>query len=147
MAYFGRFPYVFERYGLTDRALARQPVGERGRPGHERGLLRRDMIDRRVHFFIRGKAEDYTGALDEAVLGELLASIVRYDRALMDSIQGRPAVRFVDYPVYLDSLVQHATQMTPAERRNAWAFADGYYFQHNIDPVRYERTRQALFSE
>ena len=143
-AYFARFPYVFDRYGLTDREFARRPLQTRGRPGHERDILRRDLIARRVHLFFRGDAKDRTGAIDEAVFGDLFTSVVFYDRALMDALRGRPGVEFVDYPSYLDSMVRTADSMSRDERDRAWAFARGYYFDHNADPERYARARAAL---
>lgn len=144
LAYFARFPYAFERYGLTDREFARRPIHERGRPGHERQVLRKDLLDRRVHFFFRGEAEDRTGAIDEAIFGGLLASVVFYDSALMNSLRGRPQVEFVDFPAYLDSLIPHAHEMAPEARRRAWVFSEGYYFAHNADPVREARVAKAL---
>jgi hypothetical protein len=143
-AYFARFPYVFDRYGLTDRDFARRPLPSRGRPGHEREILRRDLIDRRVHFMFRGSAAERSGEVDEAVFGNLLASVVFYDRVLMDSLRGRPGVDCVDYPAYLDSIVNSAGTMTAESRRRAWTFARGYYFEHNTDPERFARARAAL---
>lgn len=144
LAYFARFPYVFEKYGLTDREFARQKVQKRGRPGHERAMSRHDLIAHRVHLFFPGGVEDRSGAIDEAVFGDLLASVVFYDRALMDSLRGRPRVEFVDYPAYLDSIVGRADEMAPESRRRAWVFAEGYYFPHNADPERRSRVRAAL---
>jgi hypothetical protein len=34
--------------------------------------------------------------------------------------------------------------MSPDERDRAWAFARGFYLDHNADPERYARARAAL---
>ncbi len=77
-------------------------------------------------------------------MGSLLASVVFYDRSLMDALRDRPGVAFVDYPAYLDSIVLQAPAMSFEARRSAWAFARGYYFDHNSDPERYRRAATAL---
>jgi hypothetical protein len=145
-AYYAGFPYVFERYGLTDREFARRSIGLRGRPGHEREISRRDLVARRVHLIFRGRAADAAGDPNEMIVGDLVASIVFYDRALMDALAGRPGVEFIDYPQFLDNLVARAATLTPEARRKAWITAHEYYFMHNDDPEREARVRAALIA-
>ena len=37
-AYYSGLPYLVEMSGLTQYSLAKQPLGERGQPGHEKGV-------------------------------------------------------------------------------------------------------------
>jgi hypothetical protein len=142
--YFADFPYVLEKYGLTDRELAHRKLEQRGRPGHEKAATDEDLIARRIHFVFRGSATKQSNDVFDVVFGDLLASVVVYDRAVMDSLRDRPGVRFVDYPAYVDEFIRKAGKSTPADRQRAWEFFERYYFAHNDDPEREARARAAL---
>ena len=144
LAYFGRLPYVLERYGLTDRELARRRLGGRGRPGHERVASGADMLARRVHFRFHAATDSIKPALDEVQLGELHLQLIVYERAVMDQLRGRPGVVFVDYPEQLDRILTQAHALDPQTRRQIWEFFKSRYFDFNEDPERLARATAAF---
>jgi arabinofuranosyltransferase len=144
LAYFAHFPYVVERYGLTDREIARRPVGNRGRPGHEKVVLEADLRARHVNFAFRAETDSTPGALNEIQLGDMRAITVIYDNAVMQRLATRPGVHFVDIPKYLDSRLPVLEMMTPDGRAVLWTVATQSYFPFNSDPVRLAQARAAF---
>jgi len=101
MAYFGNLLYALEPHGLTDRELARKPITERGRPGHERTASLEDLLLRRVQFRMRYGFTVGLQMENQIRFDDLYGEIVYYDRDIMQQLQGRPGINFLDYPEFL----------------------------------------------
>jgi hypothetical protein len=144
LAYFGRFPVALEMHGLTDRTIARLPLGDRGRPGHERRPPLEYLLERRVRFLILQPGSEPRRPYARIRFGELVGEIVTYDRALMEHVRRCADVEFVEFPAYLDDYLQRAQAMPPgALARDLEAFRV-YYFDHNPDPERLARLEALL---
>lgn len=141
VAYFGRLPYAVEGTGLTDASIARQPIAERGRPGHERGVTDDYLHEHRVPLVLLW-SEHRAAALspvERLRCEDVWLRMVYYDRTLMERLAERPGVSFVDFPAYLDRYLDAADEY-PAERlRRDFAVFDRFYFRHNDDPARRSR--------
>jgi hypothetical protein len=144
LAYFARLSYVVEKYGLTDRAIARKPVEERGRPGHEKVALESDLIDRHVNFRFRAATDSLPGALNEVQFGEMRALNVVYDPDLMAKLKGRPGFRAIDYREYFDMLMTHGDEMSEEEVRKVWVFYRDHYFVYDKDVDRLSRIARLI---
>src|SRR5206468_2569837 len=144
LAYWGRLPTAIEVNGLTDRFIARQPLANRGRPGHERRPPMEYLVRRGVHFLVHMPGSEIRRDYAAIHFGELLGEIVTYDRALMERIKRCRDVEFVDFPRFLDAYIEHAAALTADEvQRDAQAFRD-YYFDRNPDPARQARLQELV---
>ena len=127
--------------GLTDRWIARQPLKERTRVGHEKLASRDYLLDVR-----RTQLAFFPGAskvlkLDEAIpaveieMGRVHGRVLTWDPALMDSLRRRGAV-FQDFPAELDRLLSEPNLVliwggpTVADKLRR------FYFGHVHDPGR-----------
>jgi hypothetical protein len=135
---------VLEHYGLTDRAIARRPVGFRARPGHEKIATEEDMLARRVHFYFSASTDSAPGALNEAYFHDLRCLVIAYERAVIDSLRGRPGVRIQNVPLRIDSFEASLHLLRPSEMQELWTWARKSYFDFNDDPERYANTREAF---
>jgi hypothetical protein len=146
MAYFGNLRYALEPHGLTDRVLARKPITERGRPGHERTASLEDLLLRSVHFRMRyGLTVGLT--LEKQIrFEELYGEIVFYDRALMEQMRDRSGIIFVDYPELLRATIQDL-QGSDGQLVEDYRQAHLFYFPHNDDASLLAEYRNALLQK
>ncbi len=134
------FRYALEgTTGLTDPHLARMSLAQRGQIGHEKSIYADPAyaLQRRVHFLL----ERAPGIVDlepfrAAVLFGREVTLVRYDRALMARLQGRPDVAFIDFEEYLDRYLADLPQKDPARVRADYASFQLYYFAEAGDAAR-----------
>jgi arabinofuranosyltransferase len=97
---------ILDYHGLTDRAVAHQPLTVRGRPGHERGAtlayLRDRGADLAIFPFYPHKLAERASAVTIEGIPFYLA---RYDPALLAALAGDPAVVVPDLPALVKELL------------------------------------------
>jgi hypothetical protein len=135
--------------GLTDRAIARQPLAQRTRIGHEK-LASVDYLlgERNAHLAFFRNARSVL-RLDEEIplvdidLGGVRGWVLTWDAALMDSLRERGAV-IQDFPTELDGLLAAAS---PEHAMLDWFRYDKlhrFYFRSVDDPEREALLRRRL---
>lgn len=138
VAYYGR-GYVLDRRGLTDAHVARLPLKERGRPGHEKLATMKYVRSRGVHFidsevgpkWLPGEAKLRFPGVKRHY------SIVTYDQKLMRSLkQLVPGVRFTSATSAIDRYIKNLRKHSPEEVVQHLKWLRGYYFDQNRDPRR-----------
>jgi len=134
--------------GLTDTAIAHQPLQTRGRPGHEKPASAQYLLKRRVNFLYRPPVES-THPFDRlrvARLGGLETLMLTYDQDLMETLSQSAMISFTDFPRYLDSVMADSATLSTGKAGELLAFSRPFYFDHNEDPERL-RQLQALAGE
>jgi len=129
--------------GLTDRFLARQPVGERSDVGHEKGIFRSwpttdyALQTQRVHLFL------FDWPAQIALFPFLRLSIdgdrytvVRWDPAVMQKLLGRPGVAGTDLPAWIDEYAKAIDGQDRAAVALLLQALDLVYFRWNEDSLR-----------
>ncbi len=171
LAFFGKFPVVIERNGLTDEFIAHYPMPERGRVGHERASLVPEH-----YFFRRGvnfafSLEPGPHAVSSDVLGEqrrvwfkwvgiedhplyekikgtdkewIKASLVTYRKELMAELQARGGVRFSNFEAYLDAYIAGLGEKSKQQVAADLTVFTDYYFKHNEDAQRWQTLKDHL---
>jgi hypothetical protein len=132
IAYFGNLHYALEPHGLTDRQLARKPLTERGRPGHERTATLEDLLLRHVHFRLRYGFMVGLSMQEQIRFADLYGQIVYYDNNVMRQLRGRPGVNFLEYPEHLRGSLG-ALEGSPQKLAEEYRQAQLFYFMHNDD--------------
>ncbi|MGH9888397.1 MAG: hypothetical protein ACREBE_22875, partial [bacterium] len=80
--------------GLTDAAIARQPLGERGRVGHEKHAQLPYLLARHTDFVLTRDYANTTLGLDAALpnvpieLGKIQGRVITWDPAIMGALAG-----------------------------------------------------------
>jgi hypothetical protein len=143
-AYYGQMPVAIEAYGLTDRTIARTPLPQRGRPGHERRPPLDYLLQRRTNFLIHLPGARPQRDFAAIHFGDLTGEIIVYDRELMVKAANCPDLRFIEFPTYFDGWVGGAADLDPETRQRDAATFRQYYFDHNEDPGRLARLEAAL---
>ncbi|MEW6249305.1 MAG: hypothetical protein AB1716_01560 [Planctomycetota bacterium] len=150
VAYRSRVPVAIEAHaGLTDREIARQPLTERGRVGHEKSANIEYLLRRRVHFVFHAAAPDLVNGMRTAVpawliqLGDEKGYVVHWDPPLMAEL-GRRGALFNDAPAELDRLMQRLDGNPNAPAVELYARFRAFYFDHVSDPVRYAAFRSRV---
>ena len=146
LAYYGRFPVAIEMHGLTDRTIARAPLENRGRPGHERQPTMQYLFQRQVRFMILQPGTQPKKDFALIRFGDILGEIVTYDRRLMERVRRCKDVEFVDFPAYLDQYLRRSADLPADALARDLATFKWYYFDLNDDPERLGRL-QALLRE
>jgi hypothetical protein len=135
MAWRTRFRIV-DLHGLIDRELARMPLTQRGRPGHEREATPAYVLGKGAVLSAIPLHEPPHAELARLILDGVEYHLAQYREELLAQVRGRPGVVFTDLPRYLDEYIARAAQV-PADRFAAdLAFFDAYYFSVNPDPAR-----------
>jgi hypothetical protein len=135
--------------GLTDRWIARRPLAERGRVGHEKKPTADYLIYKRKVHFVFHPLLDEAVRLDAAIppwpiwFDDVSARVVHWDSAVMAALRERGA-RFKDFPAFLDRLLAAADRMDPATLRDVYAKCRRFYFDQVNDPARETAFRAAL---
>ena len=150
LGYYGRFPRVVEENGLTEPSIARQAVGKRGRPGHEKRATEEQLADLGVDLRLLlapPVEEPYRIVYFECGEFTLRGELLRYDPEFLERLVGRhpDRVRAVAFPDYFDYwAVREAPTLSRAQLETAAAGFERYYFRHNGDPARKARLRDLL---
>lgn len=145
VGYHSRLPVIDVR-GLTDAYVARQPIGRRARPGHEKLAPREYLLARGVHL-LRTNARQKTfhpprwRRLTQVGLGRFQGQdpwqLAHYDRELMRRIREQaPELRFVNFEAWLDRYIEDLPGRRPRTVARDLEWMRSYYFDHNDDPER-----------
>jgi len=145
VGYYSGLPLVDSR-GLTDPVVARQPLEERTRPGHEKQAPREYLVSRGVRLLrLPGGQRDFHPKRFRGITRFDLSGagiddpwqIATYDRALMRRIRDEvPGVRFTDFERWLDRYLVRLPETHPTLVRRDLPWLDRYYFDHNDDEER-----------
>jgi hypothetical protein len=131
-AYYSGLPYLAEMTGLTQYSLARQPLRERGRPGHEKRASREWLIDNGIHLVVHQDYPPLRRPLREnqmRVEGQLDASIVLYDDAIMSTLAAREGVRFTPIARILADRRRSVARSSRRGAEEIYSELDEYYFR------------------
>jgi arabinofuranosyltransferase len=149
LAYRARIPTVVEAHGLTDPLIARQPIVQRGRPGHEKWPPPPYVVDvRKVHvaFQALGFETSRFPAYIPVVpirFGLVGGFLLHWDPAMLDAWRRRGAV-FEDFPSWLDGYLARMSSLSDERLRNDYEKFRHFYFQHVADPARERPFRARL---
>ncbi len=136
LAYYAELPYVIEGVtGLTDAEIAHSPIGQRGRPGHEKKASPTYLQSRGVDLLFEFPLPLPPGGYTEIDLGPVRGRLITYDRALLGALAARGA-RFTDFEALLDGYIAEIDEVPLGDLAADYAAFKGYYFDHNDDPNR-----------
>ncbi len=124
--------------GLTDTAIAHQPIETRGRPGHEKQATSEYLLERGTNFLFGPFSAPPAGGdvLDMIVFDSIAAKIVTYENPVMEKLAAFPGVHFVPVPRYLDGYIRTIDSVPPDRLARDYAFFRSFYFLHNQDEER-----------
>lgn len=145
LVYEAKVPYALEAVtGLTDRFLAHQPVGERGSPGHEKGIFRSwetteyALRTQGVHLLLvewPGKTEAFPFLAVE--FAGFKFTMVRWERAVMTKLLALPGVVATDLEKYLDDYLRDLDSKPVQQvRKDVVAFELAYFRWNPEDQAR-----------
>jgi hypothetical protein len=141
LAYYSRAPLAIETAtGLTDATIARQPIGARGRPGHEKITPIPYLLERRTHVWT-WSVQALTDTLAPyiplvpAQLDTLTVMVMTWDPPVMAALRDR-GVRVQDFLVSLDQFIAAMPFVSDAEAWVVWEKSRRFYFDHVADPAR-----------
>jgi hypothetical protein len=130
---------VVDIYGLIDPELSRQPLTERGRPGHERHASRDQIIRRGADISAEPMFGERHTAWSRLVLDGEEFHLTHYRADLLDPLRASANVSFQHFPELIDEYTRTATTRPFRERVDDLAFFDRFYFAEHPDPVRRNR--------
>jgi hypothetical protein len=140
--YYARIPTAIEGHaGLTDAFIARQPLLERGRVGHEKHAPPEYLVaERRVHLtFARSarRLSQIPGYVPDVPvdLGGVPAQLVHWDPVFVEALRTR-GVDVPDYPAMIDEIARDLPSMTDARAVEEYRLARRFYFDFVVDPER-----------
>jgi hypothetical protein len=129
--YFSRLPWQAEMTGLTQYSLAKLPLDDRGRPGHEKRATDAWLHEQGVHFVVsqrfppQGPLPD--AALDLVAFGDVAqARVLRYDEAIMATLRERGA-RFTPIERVLAQRRREIERAGRDEALRIYAWLDAFY--------------------
>lgn len=149
LAYYAELPRVIEAHtGLTDREIARAPVGVRRRVGHEKAASLDDLRRRGVDFVVSfGFFHPTSTSMTRLRLGRATGTLVTYRRTLLDALRLRQGVEIPDFESFLDDYIAHMGDRSPEELERDYLEFKAYYFDASPDPVRQAPFLRALGAE
>jgi len=141
--YYSRLPYLAEMTGLTQYSLARLPLDERRRVGHEKRPTTAWMNEHQIHLVVskrfppiprptgrgRGRGRGRP-PFDQVYFGDVAQARVHiYSDAVMDRLRGVPGVSFVPIETALASALEQIEHASAPEAERIYALLDRYYFR------------------
>jgi arabinofuranosyltransferase len=126
--------------GLTDRVIARQPLAERGRVGHEKHAHLDYLLGRGVELVFAEHAREILD-LDrflpdiEVDLGGVKAWVVVWNPTIMAALRARGAT-FVDLPLVIDGVIAALPLIPDDAVQRAYDRLRRSYFDHVDDRAR-----------
>lgn len=133
--YYSRLPYLVEMTGLTQYSLARLPLLERGRVGHEKQPTDAWLSENRIHLVVSKRFgpfphEPGSPPFDQLDFGDTArARILLYSAEVMDRLRGVPGVRFMPIEVAVDAARRKIPLVSIEEAERIYRRLDRYYFQ------------------
>ena len=136
---------VIEANGLTDRTIARQEVGPRSMPGHEKHATPEYLDQRRTQFIARQQPAP-PGSFGTLELTEVGLSLTLrfYDEAVMEPLRHRPGVQFLPIEQALARVSGDVAAADCGGAQRLLALMDRYYFGWNRHRPEAEARRAAL---
>lgn len=163
LAFYAEFPTVIERFGLTDRHIARREILARGKIGHEKGIRILDpyVFERRVCFEFHSLLDylsipgDRIGAhrnIDFHVedpegrrgSGWVKATMLTYQVPVMEKLRGRPGVRFQRFEEHLDTYIGELSKKDRKQVELDYRAFQRFYFDYTDDIERKRAFEQFL---
>jgi arabinofuranosyltransferase len=142
LVYRARIPRAIEcETGLTDRAIARQPLERRGRPGHEKHARLDYLVDERgTDFVLNPHAFRIVGAAGRIPpvtleLDHVRLFLLRWNPELLAELARRGA-RVPDFPATLDRVIDELPGTDRDRVARMYAELRRFYFDHADDPSR-----------
>jgi len=141
LAYYSRAPLGIETAtGLTDSTIAHQPLGGRGRPGHEKTTPIPYLLARGTHVWM------YTGTLLSDSLAQYIPLVpleldtlavmaITWDPPVMDALLARGA-KVPDFLGTLDQFIRLMPALPDSAVAAAYEKTRRFYFDHLDDPAR-----------
>lgn len=139
--YTSRVPWATDaETGLTDRAIARNPVVTRGRPGHEKRPTVEQLLERKIHmvlgtFAVRELHIDAALPVVPIRIGDLEGVLLWWDPEVVEPLRARGA-KFPDFHRDLDAILARLPETPDAHVAPIYARLRRFYFDHNDDPER-----------
>jgi len=133
--YYSELPYLVEVTGLTQYSLAKRPLAERGRIGHEKAPDAEWFAENRIHLLFKRdlpplKPSQNPAAIDEIRFDDLArAQILHYEDAVMDPLRDRPDVHFVPIEVAILRAAEQMVQAPLPAAERIYDQLDRYYFR------------------
>ena len=139
LMYYSGLPDAIEcAAGLTDEHIAHQPIEQRGPPGHEKHASFEYLTKRGVRFLFFAESPSY-GRYDpfrRIMFDSLGATIVAWDKKVMDHLRQFPDVKFIDFPLFLNWYLGQISDIPVPQRMKDFNFFRQFYFDHNDDDKR-----------
>jgi len=132
--YFSGLPWQAEMTGLTQYSLAKLPLAERGRPGHEKQATDAWLSENGVHFVVSHRfppipRSPLDASLDSVSFGDVAqARIVRYDESIMARLRELPDVHFTPIERVLTQRRREIERADRAEALRLYAWLERFYF-------------------
>jgi len=140
--YYCPLPYLAEATGLTHYSLARQPLEQRGRPGHEKAPGPEWLRENRIHLVVRHDFPPLPppeGPLpfDEVRFGSAVRAHVQlYDDRVMDALRDRPGVRFTPIEEVVARRREQIERSDRARAERIYAKLHRYYLRSGTPRAR-----------
>ena len=138
LCYYAGFDFVLENFGLTDSAIARQPLTERvTMVGHEKEASWDYLQKRNIQICINGKdftQRPFTKFVFRASQGDSVwADMLRYDVEVMETAKKNAGdqLRFIDPYDWFNQLIQDKEQFGADSVAKIYEINKGYYFDPN----------------
>jgi hypothetical protein len=119
--------------GLTHYSLAKLPLEQRGRPGHEKQATQAWLDEQGVHFVVSQRfppipRPPQPPPLDVVYFGDVaMARIHRYDDAIMDRLREVQGVRFTPIERVLERRRREMLRADRAEAERIYAWLRRFY--------------------
>jgi hypothetical protein len=151
LVYRARFPVAIEGHtGLTDRTIARQPLRERGRPGHEKLGDFDYLIRERKAFVTFSGVPERKGLYDKIPQvkmrfgGGVYGVLLSYRPEIIAKLESRGAVVLGDFLADLDRYLARIDDVPRERVSREYERLRLFYFAWNVDPAREEIFRRRL---
>ena len=150
LVYEARLPHALEcETGLTDQAVARQVLTQRGRVGHEKHAdLEYIVGERKAHLAFKlgtmqmlgagGRLPDSRILLEDSELSPgkpVQGFVLHWDPELMAELKQRGVI-FRDFPTDLDKVIAGLPTLPREEVERIYKMSELFYFDHVDDPQR-----------
>jgi hypothetical protein len=138
LAYHAGLPHMLEHTGLTDRELARTPLTQRGRPGHEKQPDLAFLKRRRIQFAVLHQTtpQSYRQLVLERV--SLVLEMIYYDDHVMTQLLQREGTKAIPIAAVIEMAARRISALDCTHGQAIVAELDDYYFLRN-QPARESR--------
>jgi len=137
MIYYSELPAAVNyKEGLTDEYIAHIPYEDRGRFGHERGIVEKYMAERKINFLTIDIGPVTPNRVGVISFDGTILPIKHYDAQLMEELKKYAEVEFVDFVKFLDDYISSINRISTRQLQADYEQFRDYYFSFNDDPER-----------